>query len=299
MKLENPYFQGGNQYRGSLHIHSAFSACGWHSIAELALAYRDYDFLAVSDHDRVTTETEELKGHVLFRALEVSGARHMLLAGREPLLEGSLDHTFSVEHYGELASRTAADGNLALATHPMRIYGQHWSVEELVSTRGLLGMEVFSGDGIHVDQDQGFALWDKVLSAGRHLWGFGNDDFHHWGQERRVWNMAWAPEKTPEAILRALRQGSFYISTGFGFSKIAAEGRTITFRLREDTPQYRDSYHYLTLYGRDGRILAEKTGHFRELTYEVRGDEGYIRAEAYMSGGYGAFSQPIWIDPEE
>lgn len=295
MKIANPYLQNGTWYRGSLHIHSTFSVCGWHGIEELALAYRDYDFMAVSDHDRVTTETEALKDHVLFRGVEVSGDHHMLLAGNGKLIPEDLDHTFSVAHYGQLAEDAVAAGNLAIAAHPMRIFGQHWSVEELLETRGLIGMEVFSGDGIHVDQDVGFELWDRVLSAGRHLWGFGNDDFHHWGQERRVWNVVCAEARTPEAILSAMKRGSFYVSTGFGFSRISSDDSSVTFRLRSDTPQYKNAYHYLTLYGRDGKVLAEKTGHFQEFTYQVRGDEGYIRAEAYMSGGYGAFTQPIWI----
>ena len=296
MVLLNPYPREANQYRGSLHIHSTFSPCGWHGVEEIALAYRDYDFLAISDHDRVTTETEALSGHVLFRATEVSGARHMLLAGKMPLFREPLDHIFSTAHYGELAQFAADSGNLALATHPMRIYGQHWSVEELVETPGLLGMEVFSGDGIHVDQDVGFVLWDQVLTAGRWLWGFGNDDFHHWGQERRVWNVVLAQEKTPEAILSALRQGSFYISSGFGFSSITTQGNAVTFTLRGNTPEYRDAYRYLTLYGRGGQVLAEQTGHFQSFTYTARGDEGYIRAEAYVRGGYGAFSQPIRVE---
>lgn len=92
-----------------------------------------------------------------------------------------------------------------------------------------------------------------------------------------------------------MRRGNFYISTGFGFFQITADRRSITFRLRADTVQYQNVYRYLTLYGKDGRILAEITGRFQDFTYTVRDDEGYVRAEAYMSGGYGAFSQPIWI----
>ena len=72
---------------------------------------------------------------------------------------------------------------------------------------------------------------------------------------------------------------------------------SITFRLRDDSELFQRAYRYLTLYGKDGQVLAEKTGHFQEFTYPIRGDEGYVRAEAYMNGGYGAFSQPIWITP--
>ena len=85
-------------------------------------------------------------------------------------------------------------------------------------------MEIYSGDGIHIEEDVGLRLWDKVLSTGRRIWGIGNDDFHHWGQERRVWNVVQASARTPSAVLDALRRGSFYVSTGYGFDAIEADG---------------------------------------------------------------------------
>lgn len=297
MILQSPYRNSGHWYRGSLHIHSTFSSCGWHGIEELALAYRDYTFLAVSDHDRITTETDALKNHVIFRGVEVSGNHHMLLVGLTPPTTEPVNNEFSVAHYGELAAATTRSGGLAVASHPMRLFGQHWSSEELLMTDGLIGMEIYSGDGIHVDQDIGFEMWDQVLSQGKRLWGFGNDDFHHWGQERRVWNVVNASDQTPQAIMEAMRHGDFYVSTGFGFPKISVEDDRITYVLRSDTPQYKNTYKYLTLYGKNGQILAEKTGRFEEFTYQAQGDEGYIRAEAYMSGGYAAISQPIFVLP--
>ncbi|AEF84889.1 putative phosphoesterase PHP domain protein [Treponema primitia ZAS-2] len=297
MNIHNPYRNEGDWYRGSFHIHSKFSTCGWHNLAELALAYRDYDFLSISDHDRITTETEELKNHILFRALEVSGDCHMLLVGTGAPLEGTVDHTFSPEHYQSLAQEAVAGGGIALAAHPVRLDGQHWQEEDLLQMSSLTGIEIFSGDGIHVEQDVGFECWDRLLSRGQRLWGFGNDDFHHWGQERRVWNVVHAAERSGRSILDAIRQGDFYVSSGFGFDRITNDTTSITFYLQTGAAQFENAYKYLTLYGKDGRVLAEKTGRFTEFSYPVRGDEGYIRAEAYMNGGYGAFSQPIFVEP--
>lgn len=295
MTLVSPYQNQGSWYRGSLHIHSNFSVCGWHSMEELALAYRDYDFIALTDHNQITTETGPLENHVIFRGMEVGGERHMLLVNQQPPLEEPADPTFSLEHFSSLAEQTTQNEGLAIASHPMRLFGQHWSLEELLAMKGLCGMEVFSGDGILVEQDVGFELWDQVLTAGKKLWGFGNDDFHHWGQERRVWNVVNAKEKTPQGILQALRAGDFYISSGFGFDCIRVEGNTVHFEMKGGAPQLENAYKYLTLYGSGGRVLAEQTGSFQSCTYTATGDEGYIRAEAYMSGGYGAFSQPIYV----
>ena len=295
MRLINPYAKQGSWMRGSLHIHSRFSECGWHSLPEIALAYRDYDFLAVTDHDRLTDARSALPDKILFRGCEVSGARHMLLI-EPPFQDGPPDHTFSCEHYDALAEKTAACGGFSVVNHPTRISGQAWSFDEILRTPHIQGMEIYSGDGIHVEEDVGLRLWDKVLSTGRRIWGIGNDDFHHWGQERRVWNVVQASARTPSAVLDALRRGSFYVSTGYGFDTIEADGSDILFRLRSGSPLFTDAYKYLTLFGMNGEVLAEKTGYFEEFTYHVSGDEGYIRAEAYLAGGYCGISQPIYVE---
>ena len=295
MRLISPYTEG-NWYRGSLHIHSKFSVCGWHDLSEVALAYRDYDFIAVTDHDHLTQAREVMPNKVVFSGYEVSGSSHMLLV-EPPASAAPGDNHFTPDHYNDLARATLAHGGLAVLNHPTRYTGSSWRLEDILKLDAAVGLEVFSGDGIHVEEDQAFVLWDQALSAGRKLWGFGNDDFHHWGQERRVWNMVQAKSCTPESILKAFRNGAFYVSTGYGFESIHTEGSRVTFTLRSRSPLEDRAYKYLTLFGRDGQVLAEKTGHFREFTYEADGTEGYIRAEVYMTGGYGGFSQPIFVEP--
>jgi hypothetical protein len=207
-----------------------------------------------------------------------------------------VDSAFTAAHYRELAQSAVSAGGIAIANHPTRLSGQYWNEADIAAIPALTGIEVFSGDGIRVEEDTGFELWDRLLSSGLRLWGFGNDDFHHWGQERRVWDVVRAAECTPAAILEAIRRGDFYVSSGFGFDHITSDADSITFYLKGGAAQFEGAYKYLTLYGRDGRILAEQTGRFAEFSYTVRGDEGYVRAEAYMSGGYGAFSQPIYVE---
>lgn len=297
MTLHSPYKSAGNWHRGSLHIHSRFSPCGWHPVAEVALAYRDYDFLAITDHDVVTTQTAELQNKVLLRGTEVSGSHHMLVVAASPPVQEPVNNTFTPQHYNALAGQAVAAGGLAIANHPVRLSGQSWSIADVEGVPELTGLEVFSGDGIHVEEDVGFAFWDELLSRGNKLWGFGNDDFHHWGQERRVWNVVNSSALTPQGILNALRQGDFYVSSGFGFKSIQTSQNTITYQFIDHAPQFVSAYKYLTLFGKDGQILAEKTGRFNSFSYTATGNEGYIRAEAYMTGGYGAFTQPIFVTP--
>lgn len=295
MKLVSPYSNQGEWLRGSLHIHSNFSVCGWHSLPEIALAYRDYDFLAVTDHDHLTDAKEAFPDKLLFRGYEVSGARHMLLI--EPPFDDPLpDSSFSCEHYDSLAKRTAECGGLSVVNHPTRISGQAWSCDEILRAPHIQGMEIYSGDGIHIEEDIGVRLWDKVLGSGRRIWGIGNDDFHHWGQERRVWNVVRVRERSREAVLQALRQGDFYVSTGYGFDAIEVDGADILFRLKSGSPLFTEAYKYLTLFGKDGKVLAEKTGYFQEFCYHADGSEGYIRAEVYLAGGYCGISQPVFVE---
>ncbi|WP_160560797.1 CehA/McbA family metallohydrolase domain-containing protein [Parablautia muri] len=294
MRLISPYTNQGIWLRGSLHIHSKFSACGFHSLPEIALAYRDYDFLAITDHDRVTDRESAFPDKILFRGYEASGARHMLLI--EPPFGDELPaNSFSCAHYNNMAAEAAACGGFSIINHPTRISGQAWSFEEILQMPSVHAMEIYSGDGIHIEEDVAVRLWDKVLSAKRQIWGIGNDDFHHWGQERRVWNVVQAEERTPTAVLRALRNGNFYVSTGYGFDAIEVDGADILFRLKSGSSLFTEAYKYFTLFGRDGKVLAEKTGYFQEFHYQASGDEGYIRAEVYLSGGYCGISQPIFV----
>lgn len=294
MRLISPYTNQGIWLRGSLHIHSKFSKCGFHDLREIAVAYRDYDFLAITDHDYVTDGETAFPDKILFRGYEVSGARHMLLI-EPPFEDGLPESDFSCAHYNDMAAKTAACGGFSVINHPTRVSGQAWSFEEILQMPSVQAMEIYSGDGIHIEEDIGVRLWDRILGAGQRIWGVGNDDFHHWGQERRVWNVVQAQERTPAAVLKALRNGSFYVSTGYGFDAIETDGSDILFRLKSGSPLFTEAYKYLTLFGKDGKVLAEKTGYFQEFCYHACGDEGYIRAEVYLSGGYCGISQPIFV----
>lgn len=63
---------------------------------------------------------------------------------------------------------------------------------------------------------------------------------------------------------------------------------TITIRPRGD-------FKYTTEFvGRGGRVLA-RTGEMTAV-YELRGDEGYVRARVRDSMGYHAWTQPVFVD---
>jgi hypothetical protein len=141
------------------------------------------------------------------------------------------------------------------------------------------------------------ARWDSVLSRGRLLFGVADDDSHSFkpqdaenpdmARPGRGWIWVRADTLTAEAIVRSLRRGDFYASTG------------ITLRDLRITPtEYRleiapaGDRRYLTEFiGMNGRILATSTT--LRPSYRMVGGEGYVRARISDSSGRMAWTQPI------
>lgn len=295
MKIENPYARNGGWLRGSFHIHTTDSACGWHSLDEVLLAYRDYDFLAITNHDRIS-RLPGAAGKTFFHGWEVSSPfAHMLLVNSAAeSLPDDYSKVFSLANYEKLAKLCIDNGGIAVLSHPNRVSSTHWRLDQMKALCGYTGIEVYSGDGVVYEEDLAFDCWDQLLSDGKKIWGFGNDDFHHWGQEKRVWNMVLAAKNDPATILGAVKAGSFYISTGFGFETIETSTNRIRVKLK-NSAILQKMYKYVTFFGREGRKLHEVTGKIQEAEYCCTGDEGYVRVAAYCDGGHAAFSQPLWI----
>ena len=141
------------------------------------------------------------------------------------------------------------------------------------------------------------ARWDSVLSRGKLLFGVADDDSHSYkpqdaenpdmARPGRGWIWVRADTLSADAIVRALRRGDFYASTG------------ITLReLKVDSGQYRleitpaGDRRYLTEFiGQGGRILARSTT--LRPSYRITGGEGYVRARISDSSGRMAWTQPV------
>lgn len=294
MRIENPYDKRGTWLRGSFHNHTNNSD-GWFPLETVYRMYADYDFLAISDHDKMTDLDGERSIPTVFEAIEVSSREpHMLLvAPPRSILEG-YSSEFSIVNYQRLADVTLDNGGICVLVHPNRYFSNYWNLEDMLQMERVTGIEVYNGDG-NIEYDIAFDKWDAMLSAGRRVWGFGNDDSHVYGQEKQAWNVVLAEENSQQSILSAIRSGSFYVSTGFGFESIQTDDRQISIRLKSNKLLDR-MYKYVTLFGKDGRVLHEETGRITEVTYSCMGDEGYVRVSAYIEGGYAAFSQPLFIN---
>ena len=232
-----PFDKAGQWWRGNLHTHSTVSD-GKRPQEYVIAAYRDegYDFISLTDHflkqyDYPIVDTSALRDD---KITTIFGAE---LHG-PALSHGELWHIVAVglpldfppkqEHETgpDMAARAAAAGAFVGIAHPswynltlsdaMQVVPYADAVEVYNSTAR------FDNDG-----GDGWYLADQIsTTTGRPLLAYAADDAHFHIRPDRFGGWVWvkAEERTPEALLAALKAGSFYSSQGPTFSDIRREG---------------------------------------------------------------------------
>jgi hypothetical protein len=140
-------------------------------------------------------------------------------------------------------------------------------------------------------------MWDMILSSGKLLYGLATDDAHHFKRPGdpsaagpgRGWVVVRATRLDGRELLSALERGDFYASTGVELVDVQRSPTQYALRIKPES-----SSRYTTRFiGKDGRILAESITN--PATYDIRGDEGYVRAVVIESNGKRAWAQPIML----
>ena len=216
-----------------------------------------------------------------------------------------LADTFRINIDAVLAAKGIAQVN-----HP----NYRWSVkpEDLFDIPDGTLFEVWNGIGeIHNlggTDDKGDTrpsaegYWDILLTRGKIVWGVGSDDSHEYGPAAdangsapgQAWIMVHAPELSSKAIEAAIRNGEFYASTGVTLANIVADSTQLSIEIRQP-PRSQYPPRYVTRFiGSGGKVLLEVAG--TKPTYQIKGDEGYIRASIMSSNGKRAWTQPVFTD---
>ena len=204
--LENPYTPRGRWYKGAFHFHSTNSD-GSLTPAESIRKYADagFDVIGLSDHGCVSVVPPEwFPGKLLIPTGEFSWPHilHIGAKGRGRVREGS---------FKQVLARVRRERGFAVFCHPA------WSNHTWQET-----MDAWPVDAVEVlnyvteiENATGYSIerWDMMLQAGRRVWGFADDDSHFrpaYPQYGGGYVMIRAPRLTQDAILRALKGGSFY-----------------------------------------------------------------------------------------
>ena len=285
-RLENPYSRHPNTcwLKGGLHAHTNRSD-GRATPEQMIRAYADhgYDFLAITDHDVASDYTGlDACGMTLLHGCEVSSAGpHILQIGGHGRPEPKPDRQ-------EVLDAINAAGGIAVLNHPN--WGRdfdHFSFELMAALRGMAGIElcnatVLPAPGSHLAIDK----WDRLLTRNIMTWGFANDDAHDTDQIGLAWNMVLARDRSPEAILDALRNGSFYASTGVRLEAIEVDGTRLTI-VAPDA----EAMAVITENGR--RVYTAES---QRIEFDAgNGNTPYVRIECYGRGERMAWSQPLLV----
>lgn len=223
VEISNPYanvnWEADRLLRGNLHTHTTQSD-GEYDPDEVFDEYkkRGYDFLAITDHDRVTYPWQDFGrdpqalGMVDIAGNELSQGHHLVSLFND---YATLNPDTVTRFRG-----VAANDGIAYFAHPGRYdYDAQWYAQIYYDKPHVFGQAIYNqGDRYPGDR----AKWDEVLSITmphRPVWGISEDDMHrtpHFGRNRTY---LFASENDHESVREALMEGRFY-------STISEDGET-------------------------------------------------------------------------
>ena len=302
-----------NWYKGNTHTHT-LNSDGDSTPDEVVRWYRehDYQFLVLTDHNFLTS----VDG---LNALHGADERFLVIKGEEvssrfeekPLHVNGLNVERSV---GQQTGRSVVEilqravngirdaSGIPHINHP----NMRWNIkaEEMGQVTNYRLFEVYNGHPRVNNQGQGGGgppgleeMWDILLSDGKLLFGLATDDAHvfkePWSDTAakpgKGWVMVRAEHLAPDSILDALERGDFYASTGVELTDYSVRGKTVEISISEvGAAKYR-----VLFIGENGRLLKEDINN--PATYEIKGDEKYVRAKILESNGKVAWTQPVMI----
>lgn len=293
MRLVHPYgnLAGGEWLKGNLHTHTTRSdgARGVQAVVD-DYAGRGYDFLALTDHDIFTSEAEyaewNSRGMALIPGNEITrNGPHLLHVGGSHFVEPRADRQSVLD---EVASR--ADTGFIVVNHPDWQKGfDHCPLEKLRAWNGYAGIEIYNGViGFLNGSPYALQKWETLLSEGRRVWGFANDDSHEAAHVALGWNVVYIHERTSAAIIEALRTGCFYASTGVEITDIRVDEDARRVHI-ETTNAERIIAH--TAWGSRVAVADAAT-----MMLEIPGGLPYVRFECWGRGEQFAWTQPFFQD---
>lgn len=298
-------------YKGNTHTHT-LNSDGDSTPEEVVRWYREhgYQFLVLSDHNFLTS----IEG---LNALHGADEKFTLIRGEEltdkyrdkPIHINALDVSQVVKPQGgnsvtEIIQRDVdairAVRGVPHINHPN--FGWAMTAEDLRQARNYKLFEIFNGHPFVNNLGGGGMpgleeMWDILLSHGKQLYGIAVDDAHvfkrPWdataSRPGQGWVMVRADKLSADAILTALERGEFYASTGVELEDYQADSKHIEIKVKA----IKSSKYRIQFVGRNGKVLQDVPN--SSATYQIKGDESYVRAKVIESNGKFAWTQPVFL----
>ena len=164
------------------------------------------------------------------------------------------------------------------------------------SLTGAVGVEIYTGclsrrqwDGVGFGLSLATDYWDEALSSGRRLWGFATDDSHQGYEVNVGWTEILAAADDFATVKASVERGALTASRGMRLYGWKFDGRRL--EVEADLPYLRAFEAEYSFIGDGGAVLHRETG--RTASYELSGDERYVRVEARSGDGSVIWTQPL------
>jgi hypothetical protein len=317
--------------RGSTHVHARPSGDSSEPVRNVLAWYEHhgYDFIVLTDHNKVTELDGDTAGHPALRA---RGHQLIVLAGVELTFNpgrcepraaayphkcrihvnalgvtlrpsGKLQWPDRKTHDRVAMYQRALDtagrlGGMAQLNHPQWYWGMSGSLLTELAHRGLRLFEVANaqfrtwdrGDADHPPSE---ALWDAALTAGETLYAVASDDAHDYGKRGKyLAGGAWImvhAARDAASILDAIGHGRFYATTGVALARAEPEADELVVELAAGEP---GDAHITFI--ENGAVVAESDGRVARRALPAT---GYLRAMVRRADGAEAWVQPVRRPP--
>jgi hypothetical protein len=303
--MTDTFSLGGEWLRCALHAHTTRSD-GELEPGALAAHYAraGYDVLAITDHWRRTEASADgllvLPSAELNCVLPEGRDGHVLAFGidEEPAPLGG-------EYAGleRTAEWVEAHGGVAYLAHP------YWSGAGMAGLEwpaGVAGIEVYNaGCELEVGRGLSGVHWDELLESGTRCFAIATDDSHHPGFDSDLaWVWLRAEERSADAVLEALRRGSFYGTTGPLLRSVERDGDAVevacspcrSVLLLAGSEEGAAAHAGRLPYCFGSRVLERADdGALTRVRLTIPAGAGYARVEVADCGGRKAWGNPLWL----
>lgn len=300
MAIQNRYEGDGRWWKGNLHMHSVCSdgALTYQQLMQDYGGEYGYHFLAMTDHDHLSTASELSTDEFLFLdGLEFHGEDsgqyfHGVAIDVKEQLPAGLSYTEMLHTY-------ASQGAITMAAHP---FWCNNTPQVFADETAYTCIEVFNGlaEGI-CGKGLSAVHWDHALRNGVEVWGTAVDDAHlsasyPWPDTGWVWVRAESLSK--EAVVAAIRAGRFYSSNGPDIQAIDLAGSELTVRC---SPAWRirlidvPTNACQKAYADDLGVPSVAEAAFDVSDYVSGANEGNVRIEVESHDHRFAWSNPVFV----
>lgn len=290
MSNNNMWTAKGIWLKGNIHAHTTNSdgLCRPETIAR-EYGRNNYDFVFLTDHDKRTRPEQQVKKPRLIPAEEIAlnyqgYDYHFVCLGIKKEWSSK-----SFRAPRQLLARAKREGAFIVQAHPYwcGIPSQQCVFQDNLTAPGV---EVYNTvcDRL-IGKGYANAHWDDLLDGGRRILGFACDDTHNPSHVAGGWIMVKAANRSPAAILAAIRRGRFYSSQGPEIKAIAVRGREIKVAC---SPVMRVNFISNRAVG---CAIFAAIAQLEQACWTVPANNTYVRIEVVSAAGKTAWSNPIFF----